>query len=91
MTDKTMRKQNPASAAMVVVVYYTKMEPENKVVKLSPIEELPRQVWAEPKQGSVFPAKRRLVKRMMFDQFVQFIAHVLCPRNKANNSHSTHI
>ncbi len=83
--DERMRKQNPAGAA-VVVVYYTKMEPENKVVKLSPNEELPSRVWPKPKHGSVIPAKRRSVKRMMFDQIVQFIAHVLCPRNKANSS-----
>jgi hypothetical protein len=77
-----MRKQNPAGAAVVVVVYYTKMETEKKVVKLSPNEELPSRVWPEPKHGSVIPAKRRSVKRMMFDQIVQFIAYVLCPKTK---------
>ncbi|KAG7941125.1 hypothetical protein I3843_16G023000 [Carya illinoinensis] len=31
-----------------------------------------------PKKGSVIPAKRRLVKRMMFDSIVQIITSLFC-------------
>ncbi|KAG6620698.1 hypothetical protein I3842_Q054100 [Carya illinoinensis] len=36
------------------------------------------QPWFTPKKGSVIPAKRRLVRRIMFDSIVQFIASLLC-------------
>ena len=63
-----------------------KQNPVESVVKLSPSEE-PASVqfrFNKPKHASVFPAKRRSVKRMMFDDFVQFIANALCPRNEPN-------
>ena len=83
-----MRKQNPGDQS----VLYTKMdEPEKvKVVKLSPSEEHASFQFRfnKPKHAiaSVIPAKRRSVKRMMFDDFVQFIANALCPRNEPNGS-----
>ena len=88
--SKMVMKLNPDG-----VVFYTKIEPEpeKKVMKLGPIEELAPVVGTErpvipwlnkAKHGSVIPAKRRSVKQMMFDQFVQFIAHVLCPGKKNN-------
>ncbi|PRQ26663.1 hypothetical protein RchiOBHm_Chr6g0297041 [Rosa chinensis] len=32
--------------------------------------------WCKPKKGTVFPVKRRLVKTMMFDSIVKFVASV---------------
>ena len=88
MPEPKMMKLNPSG-----VVVCSKIEPEKMVVKLSSIEEL-APVGTEPvgpvpwfnkaKHVSVIPAKRRSVKQMMFDQFVQFIAHVLCTRKKTN-------
>ena len=86
--ETMMRKQNPGDQS----VLYTKMdEPEKvKVVKLSPSEEHASFQFRfnKPKHAiaSVIPAKRRSVKRMMFDDFVQFIANALCPRNEPNGS-----
>uniref|UniRef100_A0A2N9H7Z1 Uncharacterized protein n=1 Tax=Fagus sylvatica TaxID=28930 RepID=A0A2N9H7Z1_FAGSY len=71
-----MRKQNPGGV----------------VVKLSPNEELPSGVrprFNKPKHGGVIPAKRRSVKRMMFNQFVQSIAHLFRARSQANSSSSS--
>ncbi|KAG2663280.1 hypothetical protein I3760_16G020800, partial [Carya illinoinensis] len=34
--------------------------------------------WFTPNKGSVIPAKRRLVKRMMFDSIVQIITSLFC-------------
>ena len=81
-----MRKQNPGESAV-----YTKTKIElEKVVKLSSSSEeltAPLQFRLNKlKHASVIPAKRRTVKRMMFDDFVQFIAQVLSPRNKPNSS-----
>uniref|UniRef100_A0A2N9HG44 Uncharacterized protein n=1 Tax=Fagus sylvatica TaxID=28930 RepID=A0A2N9HG44_FAGSY len=71
---KMVMKLNPGG-----VVVYTKIEPEKMVVRT---EQVP---WFnKAKHESVIPTKRRTVKRMMFNQFVQFIAHVLCSRNKTN-------
>jgi hypothetical protein len=41
--------------------------------------------WFKPKKGSVFPRKKRLVKRMMFDYLVQSVSSLysscfFCPR-----------
>ena len=86
--ETMMRKQNPGDQSVV----FTKMdEPEKvKVVKLSPSEELASSQFRfnKPKHAvaSVIPAKRRSVKWMMFDDFVQFIANALCPRNEPNGS-----
>ena len=71
-----MRKQNPG---------------ESVVMKLSPTSEELASVqfsfsFNKPKHASVIPGKRRSVKRMIFDDFVQFIAHVVRPRNEANGS-----
>ncbi len=78
---KMVMKLNPSG-----VVVYTKIEPEKKMVKLSPSQELAPVIWFnKAKHGSVIPAKRRSVKRMMFDQFVQSIAHLFCSHNKANS------
>lgn len=33
----------------------------------------------KPKIGSVFPAKKRLVKRMMFDYILHSLANIFCP------------
>lgn len=65
-----MRKQNPGESAL----------------KLSPSEE-PASVQSrfnKPSHAIVFPAKRKSVKRLMFDDFVQFIANAFCPRNEPN-------
>lgn len=35
--------------------------------------------WFKPKKGSVFPRKKRLVKRMMFDYLVQSVGSVCSP------------
>jgi len=68
------------NAARVGVVFCTKVEPE-KVVKIS------------PKIGSGIRAKRRSVKRMMYDYVAQSIAHVFRPRpppsSSALQSHTT--
>lgn len=32
--------------------------------------------WFKPKKGSVFPAKRKLVKTMVFDSIVKWVASV---------------
>ena len=73
-----MRKQNPG---------------ESVVMKLSPTSEELASVqfsfsfsFNKTKHASVIPGKRRSVKRMIFDDFVQFIAHVVRPRNEANGS-----
>ncbi|KAE8100512.1 hypothetical protein FH972_018407 [Carpinus fangiana] len=52
-------------------------EVPKKVAKLNPDEEpagSKTQPWFKPKHGSVIPAKRRSVKRMMFDWLVQSIS-----------------
>lgn len=64
---------------------------ESVVMKLSPTSEELASVqfsfsFNKTKHASVIPGKRRSVKRMMFDDFVQFIAHVVRPRNEANGS-----
>ncbi|XP_059455776.1 uncharacterized protein LOC132185968 [Corylus avellana] len=53
------------------------VEKPEKVAKLNPDEEpagSKTQPRFKPKVGSVIPAKRRLVKRMMFDWFVRSIS-----------------
>ncbi|KAI8014584.1 hypothetical protein LOK49_LG05G02485 [Camellia lanceoleosa] len=58
------------------------------VVVMKPIEEVfesktePR---FKPKKGSVIPAKRRLVKTMMFNCIVESIASLFCFRSHNNN------
>ena len=61
---------------------------KKKVVKLiNPSEEMARsnnskcktEPRFKPKIGSVFPAKRRLVKRMMFDYILHSLANIFCP------------
>ena len=88
---RMMRKQKPGEpVAYTITMTKTKTKIElEKVVKLSSSEELSSLQFCrfnELKHASVIPAKRRTVKRMMFDDFVQFIAHVLSPRNKPNSS-----
>ena len=82
-----MRKQKPGEpVAYTMTKTKTKIELE-KVVKLSSSEELSSLQFCrfnELKHASVIPAKRT-VKRMMFDDFVQFVAHVLSPRNKPSS------
>ncbi|CAB4293641.1 unnamed protein product [Prunus armeniaca] len=34
--------------------------------------------WFKPKKGSVFPAKRKLVKTMVFESIVKWVASVFC-------------
>ncbi|KAL6296724.1 hypothetical protein ACE6H2_004866 [Prunus campanulata] len=34
--------------------------------------------WFKPKKGSVFPAKRKLVKTMVFESMVKWVASVFC-------------
>ncbi|GMP46733.1 hypothetical protein CsSME_00014780 [Camellia sinensis var. sinensis] len=59
------------------------------VVVMKPIEEVfeaktePR---FKPKKGSVIPAKRRLVKTMMFNCIVESIASLFCFRSHNNGS-----
>jgi hypothetical protein len=67
------------NAAGVGVVVSTKVEPE-KVVKISTEPRF------KPKIGSVIPAKRRSVKRMMYDSVAQAIAHVFRPRPPPSSS-----
>jgi hypothetical protein len=61
------------NAAGVGVVVHTKVEPE-KAVKISP--EIGSGIWA----------KRRSVKRMMYDYVAQSIAHVFRPRPPPSSS-----
>jgi hypothetical protein len=61
------------NAAGVGVVVRTKVEPE-KAVKISP--EIGSGIWA----------KRRSVKRMMYDYVAQSIAHVFRPRPPPSSS-----
>ncbi|CAL9023296.1 unnamed protein product [Prunus brigantina] len=51
-----------------------KREHHPKELKLSPSEDQTKdeQRLFKPKAGSVFPAKKRLVKRMIFDQIVHW-------------------
>lgn len=44
-------------------------EPSKEVVQTGVV-----QPWLGPKKGSVFPARRRLVKRMVFDSLVKSTA-----------------
>nr|POF11057.1 hypothetical protein CFP56_13573 [Quercus suber] len=85
---RMMRKQKPGEPVPYTMTKTkTKIELE-KVEKLSSSEELSSLQFCrfnELKHASVIPAKRRTVKRMMFDDFVQFIAHVLSPRNKPSS------
>lgn len=69
-----------------------KVEPELKLVlNFSPSEErLPPMFRREEplfkrKIGSLIPAKRRLVKRMMFDYIVNIITHVFCARRQSSH------
>lgn len=82
--ETMMRKQNPGDQS----VGYTKIDEPEKVVKLSPSEELASVQFRinKPEHTSVIPANRRSVKRMMFDDFLQFIANALCHRNEPNRS-----
>nr|POE65561.1 hypothetical protein CFP56_71204 [Quercus suber] len=70
---------------------------EKKVVKLSnPSEEMARsnnskcqtEPRFKPKIGSVFPAKKRLVKRMMFDYILHSLAKIFCPPGSHTGSPS---
>ncbi|KAG2665861.1 hypothetical protein I3760_15G028300 [Carya illinoinensis] len=62
------------------MVRYEVKEQDHKVVMPKPDEDpvgpktAPVPPWFKPKGGSVFPAKRRSVKRMMLDSFIQFLA-----------------
>ncbi|KAG2665857.1 hypothetical protein I3760_15G027900 [Carya illinoinensis] len=62
------------------MVRYEVKEPGHKVVMPKPDEDpvgtktAPEPPRFKPKAGSVFPAKRRSVKRMMLDSFIQFLA-----------------
>ncbi|KAG2665852.1 hypothetical protein I3760_15G027400 [Carya illinoinensis] len=62
------------------MVRYVVKEPDYKVVTPKPDENpvgpktTPMPPRFKPKAGSVFPAKRRSVKRMMLDSFIQFLA-----------------
>ncbi|KAK7844244.1 hypothetical protein CFP56_011092 [Quercus suber] len=42
----------------------------------------------KPKIGSVFPAKKRLVKRMMFDYILHSLAKIFCPPGSHTGSPS---
>lgn len=42
--------------------------------------------WFKPKKGSVYPAKRRLVKKMMFDEIVHFILSCFGTHIKRNST-----
>ncbi|KAF3976391.1 hypothetical protein CMV_000412 [Castanea mollissima] len=70
---------------------------EKKVVKLiSPSEEMARsnnskcktEPRFKPKIGSVFPAKKRLVKRMIFDYILHSLANIFCPPGSDTGSPS---
>ncbi|KAG2665859.1 hypothetical protein I3760_15G028100 [Carya illinoinensis] len=62
------------------MVCYEGKEPGHRVVMPRPDEDpvgpktAPVPPRFKPKAGSVFPAKRRSVKRMMLDSFIQFLA-----------------
>ncbi|KAJ1387355.1 hypothetical protein SESBI_40015 [Sesbania bispinosa] len=51
-------------------------------------EETQTEAWHKPKNGSVFPAKRRSVKQMMWDRMVESTANKTVQRttSKSNNS-----
>ncbi|KAK9271031.1 hypothetical protein L1049_026620 [Liquidambar formosana] len=61
-----------------------KTEPRSEpktVMELNPGEEVVGDVakpWFKQKKGGVIPAKRRLVKRIMFDYLVQSFASFCC-------------
>lgn len=61
--------QNPAGAAIVWTGTDAKLvgKPESTEAN-----------WFKPKKGSVFPAKRRLVKTMVLHSILKFVASVLC-------------
>ncbi|KAB1204895.1 hypothetical protein CJ030_MR7G015271 [Morella rubra] len=64
----------------------------DEVVKLNPDEESARskaEPWFKPKHGSVFPAKRRSVMRMMVDRMVQSVAPVSHPAGCPSSSGAT--
>jgi hypothetical protein len=37
--------------------------------------------YFKPKKGGIIPPKRKLVKKMMFDQIIKSIATLLCPHH----------
>jgi hypothetical protein len=51
--------------------------------KMAGAEVAPR---FKSKKGGVIPPKRRLVKRMMFDSILKFIATLLCPHRHPSPS-----
>ncbi|KAK9265340.1 hypothetical protein L1049_027255 [Liquidambar formosana] len=59
------------------------------VVELQPageeVVEAKTEPWFKPKIGSVFPARRRLVKRMIFDYIVQSFASLFCSRGRPSS------
>ncbi|KAL7246132.1 hypothetical protein ACSBR2_001297 [Camellia fascicularis] len=64
------------------------------VVVMKPIEEVVEaktEPFFKPKKGSVIPAKRRLVKTMMFDYIAQSMASLFCScRHRCRRGHHSH-
>ena len=50
------------------------MEAEKKAKGSEKVASEQTAAWHKPKNGSVFPAKRRSVKKMIWDLVVEFIA-----------------
>ncbi|KAM1031801.1 hypothetical protein ACFX13_036315 [Malus domestica] len=46
--------------------------PDDREIKMMVLQETQYYSWFKPKVGSVFPAKRKSVKRMMFDRLVVY-------------------
>ncbi|GMP46734.1 hypothetical protein CsSME_00014781 [Camellia sinensis var. sinensis] len=63
------------------------------VVVMKPIEEVVEaktEPLFKPKNGSVIPAKRRLVKTMMFDCIAQSMASLFCSCRRHRRRHHSH-
>ena len=59
------------------------MEGEKKAKGSEKVASEQTEAWHKTKNGSVLPAKRRSVKKMIWDIFVEFIAD----KNKNNSVH----
>ncbi|KAL7246135.1 hypothetical protein ACSBR2_001300 [Camellia fascicularis] len=63
------------------------------VVVMKPIEEVVEaktEPLFKPKKGSVIPAKRKLVKTMMFDCIAQSTASLFCSCRRRRRGHHSH-
>ncbi|KAG2665851.1 hypothetical protein I3760_15G027300 [Carya illinoinensis] len=83
-----MKKLSPGTSQAEVC---NKVEPDWKLVwNFSASEERPsmfsrEKPWFKPKVGGLIPAKRRLVKRMMFDYIANSITRVFCAGRRSSH------